>query len=66
MSLEPLYKNVCKQVEQKLFMLRKIRRNITTYAAICVYKQMLLPLFDHSGFIIMYYWSKEIVTTCRK
>ena len=56
MSLEPLYKNVCKQVEQKLFMLHKIKGNITTYAAICVYKQMLLPLFDYSGFIIMYYW----------
>ena len=28
--LEPLYKHVCRLVEQKLFMLRKIGRNITT------------------------------------
>ena len=36
--LEPLYKNVCRQVEQKLFMLRKVRRYITKNASICVYK----------------------------
>ena len=39
--LEPLYKNVCRQVEQKLFMLRKIRRNISTIAAISLYKQII-------------------------
>ena len=51
--LEPLYKHVCRQVEQKLFMLRKIRRNITTNAAITLYKQMILPLFDYSGFLLL-------------
>ena len=51
--LEPLYKNICRQVEQKLFMLRKIRRNITTYAAISLYKQIILPLFDYSGFMLL-------------
>ena len=33
MLLEPLYKHVCRLVEQKLFMLRKIRRYITKFAA---------------------------------
>ena len=51
--LEPLFKNVCRQVEQKLFMLRKIRRNINNYGAICLYKQMILPLFDYSGFLLL-------------
>ena len=51
--LEPLYKNVCRQVEHKLFMMRKIRRNISTNAAICLYKQMILPLFDYSGFLLL-------------
>ena len=32
MLLEPLYKNVCRQVEQKLFMLQKIRQNIPRVA----------------------------------
>ena len=34
-------------------MLRKIRRNITRYAAVSLYKQMILPLFDYSGFLLM-------------
>ena len=34
MLLEPLYKNVCRQVEQKLFMLRKIHRNINKFGAV--------------------------------
>ena len=53
MLLEPLYKNVCRQVEQKLFMLRKIRRNINNFGAISLYKQMILPLFDYSGFLLL-------------
>ena len=53
MLLEPLYKNVCRQVEQKLFMLRKIRRNITKGGAISLYKQMILPLFDYRGFLLL-------------
>ena len=51
--LEPLYKNVCRQIEQKLFMLRKVCRYITTYAAISLYKQMILPLLDYSGFLLL-------------
>ena len=53
MLLEPLYKNVCRQVEQKLFMLRKIRRNINNFGAISLYKQMILPIFDYSGFLLL-------------
>ena len=51
--LEPLYKKVCRQVEQKLFMLRKIKRNISTIAAISLYKQIILPLFDYSEFLLI-------------
>ena len=53
MTLEPLYKNICRQVEQKLFMLRKIRRHLTKFAAISLYKQMILPLFDYAGFLLL-------------
>ena len=34
-------------------MLRKIRRHITKFAAISLYKQMILPLFDYSGFLLL-------------
>ena len=53
MLLEPLYKDVCRQVEQKLVMLRKIRRNINNFGAISLYKQMILPLFYYSGFLLL-------------
>ena len=53
MTLEPLYKHVCRQVEQKLFMLRKIRRHLTKFAAVSLYKQMILPLFDYAGFLLL-------------
>ena len=53
LTLEPLYKNVCRQVDQKLFVHRKVRRYITTQAAKAMYKQMILPLLDYSGFLLM-------------
>ena len=53
MLLKPLYRYVCRQVEQKLFMLRKIRKNINNFGAISLYKQMILPLFDYSGFLLL-------------
>ena len=52
MSLEPLYKNVCRQIDHKLFMLRKTRRYITESAAKLMYKQMIWPLIDYNGFLL--------------
>ena len=34
-------------------MLRKIRRNINNFGAISLYKQMILPIFDYSGFLLL-------------
>ena len=34
-------------------MLRKIRRNINNFGAISLYKQMIMPLFDYSGFLLL-------------
>ena len=53
LSLEPLYTNVCRQVDHKLFILRKIRRYITKLAAKTMYKQMILPLLDYCGFLLI-------------
>ena len=51
LSLEPLYMNVCRQVDQNMFILRKTRRYITCNAAKVMYKQMILPLLDYCGFL---------------
>ena len=50
--LDPLYKDIVRQVEQKLFVLRKIRCYINKKAAMCIYKQMILPIFDFAGFML--------------
>ena len=51
--LTPLYKDVVRQVEQKLFVLRKIRHYVNKYAAMCIYKQMILPILDFAGFMLI-------------
>ena len=53
LTLEPLYKNVRRCVDQKLFILRKIRIYKTEIAAKSMYKQMILPLLDCNGFLLV-------------
>ena len=51
--LEPLFKNMGRQVDQKLFVLRKVRRYITESTAKPMYKQMILPMFDYNVFLLL-------------
>ena len=44
MSLIPLCKNTVKNVSNKIFLLRKIRKYIDYHTAICIYKQTILPI----------------------
>ena len=53
MSLFPLYKNIKKRVNNNMFVLRKIRKYLTEEAAIMVYKQTILPIFDYGGFLLI-------------
>ena len=53
MSLQPLWKSVFKRINNKLFMLRKIRKFLTFHAAILIYKQTILPLIDYAGFMLI-------------
>ena len=48
-----LYKNVVKNVSNKIFMLRKIRKYIDNHTAMCIYKQTILPILDYSGFLLI-------------
>ena len=47
MNLTPLtYSN-------KMFALRKIRKYLTCDAAVLVYKQTIMPIFDYEGFLLI-------------
>ena len=52
MTLIPSLKNVEKRVIDKVYMIRKIRRYITYYAALQIYK-LVLPIFDYAGFLLI-------------
>ena len=53
MSLIPMCKNVEKRIIDKVFMLKKLRRYITYKAALQIYKQTILPIFDYCGFLLL-------------
>ena len=51
MSLSPLVKAVKKQVSNKCYMFRKIRKYLDFYSSVIVYKQTILPVIDYAGFL---------------
>ena len=53
MTLVPLLKNIKKHVNNKIFMLRKLRKYLTKEAAISVYEQTILPILDYAGFFLL-------------
>ena len=53
MLLLPLLKSVKKRLTNKVFMLHKIRRYLNFEASLTVYKQMILPIVDYAGFLLM-------------
>ena len=53
MTLQPLFKNIKKRVNNKIFSLRKLRKYLDQNAAILVYKQTILPIFDYAGFMLI-------------
>ena len=52
LSMDLYVNSVCKKVNYKLYIFKKIRRYITTHAAILIYKQTILPYFDYGGFLM--------------
>ena len=52
MSLEPLLSHVKKITTTKSRVLRKICKYLTIDSALSVYKQMILPIFDYSSFLL--------------
>ena len=52
MNLRSLFSDVKKKVTGQLFKLKKFRNRITTFCAISINKQTVLPLFDYAGFLL--------------
>ena len=52
LNLTSLIADVKKNVTGQLFKLRKLRSKITTFCAISIYKQTILPLLDYAGFLL--------------
>ena len=44
--------NAYKKANNKVYMFSKIRKCITTYASIMIYKQTILPFMDYSGLLM--------------
>ena len=53
MTLKPLLSNVKKITTAKIKTLYKIRQYLNKDSALAIYKQMILPLFDYSGFLLL-------------
>ena len=53
MNLKSLLCDVKKRISNKIFLLRKLRRYITTDSALLIYKQTILPIFDYAGFMLL-------------
>ena len=53
MTLRPFYNQVKKIAYGKIFNLIKIRRYITEYAAVMIYKHTILPYLEYAGFLLI-------------
>ena len=53
MTLRPFYNHVKRTVYSKMFVFRKIRNYLSEYAAIMLYKQMILPFIEYAGFMLV-------------
>ena len=53
MSLRPFYTHVKKNVYVKIFSLLKLRKCLTEYAAIMMYKHTILPFLEYAGFMLI-------------
>ena len=52
LDMNAYVKNVHKKANYKTYMFSKIRKYITKYAAIMIYKQTILPYMDYSSFLM--------------
>ena len=52
LTIDEYVQNVYKKANYKVYMFSKIRKYMTLYAAIMIYKQTILPYMDYSSFLM--------------
>ena len=52
MTLCPFFNHVKKNVYVKIFALSKLRKCLTEYASVMIYKHMILPYLEYAGFML--------------
>ena len=52
LNMNEYVNNAYKRANNKVYMFSKMRKYITTYASIMIYKQTILPFMDYSGFLM--------------
>ena len=60
LTLENEYKALDRKLEQKVYMLGKLRYYIDKRTALLVYKQSVLPYLDYSGFLLVSATQRQI------
>ena len=53
LTYTPYYNAVKRKVENKIFVLSKIRRYVDCKTALLIYKQAILPLMEYAGFVLI-------------
>ena len=53
LTYTPYYNLIKRRVENKIFVLSKIRRYIDCKTALLIYKQAILPLMEYAGFVLI-------------
>ena len=49
----PYYNLVKRRMENKIFVMTKIRKYVDNRTALLIYKQAVLPLFEYAGFVLI-------------
>ena len=52
LTFTPYYKLIKRRVENKIFVLSKIRKYVDAGTAVLIYKQTILPILEYAGFVL--------------
>ena len=54
LTFTPYYNMVKRRMENKIFVLSKIRKYVDNKTALLIYKQAVLPLVEYAGFVLIF------------
>ena len=53
LTMVPALKDIYRKVEQKIYLLGKLRYLVDKSSAVLIYKQTILPYLDYTGFVLL-------------